>query len=353
MNTRTVADVVNRLPKPFVDRLVQPSYTPSEEQREAVALAVESMKYHMTDEGWQIMLGLESAGYTLCGRRCTVDEVDVPRLLGQILPGIVVVQDKREWDVQPRDFRDTSARFTNVQELKSRPDVFKLTILKDSHQRPTYHRESADEIGCHAWIVYYHPTIVSHLAPYVRPEHLIRTYHTLDPAIVPAYSAERPLGCLISGAVSSAYPLRSLLVRKRQTLPRVDYVPHPGYHRDGCATPQYLQTLSRYKVAICTSSMYGYALRKIIEATACGCVVLTDLPTDEVLPEIDGNLVRISMEHLTYLPDILNRLYREYDPDRQRQFAEAARWFYDYRRMGSLLANDIETLRLNYNKESV
>ena len=108
--------------------------------------------------------------------------------------------------------------------------------------------------------------------------------------------------------------------------------------------------LSHYKAAICTSSIYGYALRKIIEATACGCVVISDLPEDECLPRIDGNIIRIEPDTSTHaVADILDRIYDTYDPHLQAYYAEAACEWYDYRLVGARLANDIEAMRSTYN----
>jgi hypothetical protein len=131
------------------------------------------------------------------------------------------------------------------------------------------------------------------------------------------------------------------------------YLRHPGYHRKGCCTPGFLQELGHTKVAICTASIYGYALRKIIEATACGCRVLTDLPEDEVLPDIDGNLVRIHRNtgHKDVVK-VIQRLLDEYNPERQANYAVMAKEFYDYRPMGVKLANDIESLRRSYEQVS-
>lgn len=344
---RTVDDVIARLPRPEVARLPPPPYAGA--GGACAGLAVESMRRHTSDEGIQLFDGLHEAGYMLVGRGLPIDETDVKSLLTTYNLGTVVLQDHREWDLLPRDFRDPAAAFLNVDRLRRAPEVFTLTLLKDAHQRPTYHRESMEEIGCHGVICYYHPRIVSHLAPYVRPEHLVRTYHTVDARIVPEYSPNGRAGCLLSGAVSGAYPLRKALIQAVRQLPETDYLPHPGYHRDGCCTPAFLQRLKHYKVAICTSSVYGYALRKIVEATACGCVVITDLPGDEVLPLIDDNLIRIRPD--TSPRDVgrlLRLLYAEYDPARQADFARRAVAFYDYRVMGRRLADDIEALRKAY-----
>lgn len=350
---RTIDDVLQKLPSPQFHPLPAPIYIDTGWGRHGIGLAVESMKRHTTDEGWQIFDGLESAGYRLYGHALPNNETDLLRILykegkRQDACGVVVVQDKREWDVQPTCFREKAARFNDVGELAKRTDLFKLTILKDSHQRPAYHMESAQEIGCNAWIVYYHPRIVKHLAPYVRNEHLVRTYHSLDPDVVPPYRQIRH-GCLLSGSVSNAYPLRLRLFRESHMLPGTKVLNHPGYHRNGCDTRNYLARLSRYKVAICTSSLYGYALRKIIEGVACGCVVVTDLPTDEVLPEIDNCIVRIPHEIPTReLGSLLQELYETYDAAKCQYYAGIAKSYYSFKEVGKRLAADIETLRKEY-----
>lgn len=329
-------------------RLPTPLYTGTSSK--GISLSVRSMKDHTTDEGWQIMLGLESNGYGMCGYLLETPKTDLREILPIHNPGVVVVQDKREWDHQPGDFRDPYARFHNVSDLLIHPEIFSITILKDSHQRPIYHRNAALEQGCHAWIIYYHPRIVTYLASYIRPEHCIRTYHSLNRKVVPPFiPEEKRSGALLSGAVSSVYPLRQRLIRDHQSLPEVGYLRHPGYHRSGCHTPDFLKTLMKYKVSICTASIYGYALRKIIESTACGCKVLTDLPVDEVMPEIDGNLTRIHPSlSFQEIVATLKRMYEEYDPVVQKEYAEKAIEFYFYKNVGKRLVADIEKLRSSY-----
>jgi len=316
-----------------------------------IALAVEDMKRHTTDEGWQIMAGLEKAGYSLHGYNLGNSETDVRKILKETYPGIVVVQDKREWDVSRRDFREVLARFNHSGVLALCPDIFKVTILKDAHQRPAYHEQAAKEIDCHAWIVYYNPDTVAALSPFVRREHLIRTYHTLDPQVIPefSFSAATRFGTVISGAVSTAYPLRSRLVWNDHFGKNVTILHHPGYHRRGCNTPSFLNTLIRYKVSICTASTYDYALRKLMESAACGCRVVTDLSESEKLPVLDKYLIRvpsdISPEDMV---KVCNQAEADYDPALQEQIAKEVIEFYDYKAMGIRLAQDIETLRENY-----
>ncbi len=183
----------------------------------------------------------------------------------------------------------------------------------------------------------------------MRKEHLIRTYHSVNPKHVPKFSVRQRIhGCLLSGAKSiEFYPLRRRLWKHRSKLPDTKYMQHPGYGLKGAHTPEYLRQLAYYKVAICTASIFGYALRKIIEATSCGCRVITDLPEDEVLPEIDGNLIRVSNDaHPDEVAEVIAEAEANYEPERQRHFAAKAVEFYDYKKLTAKIASDIERLRL-------
>lgn len=346
MRLTTVADVLRRTaPGAKLPVLSAPDYA-GERSGNRIGMAVESMRRHMTDEGWQLFAGLEHAGYTLTGKRLPVELLDARHIVDRLQPGTVVMQDKREWDRSLPGFRDKTEHYENVPALQ-RPNIFRVTVLKDAHQRPPYHRESAEELGCHAWITYYHPAIVSHLATYVRPQHLIRTYHSIDKDAIPVGGARQ--GVLLSGAVSGAYPLRKRLVAEASRLHAATVLKHPGYHANGSNAPEFLKTLTRFRVAICTASTYGYVLRKMVEATACGCVVVTDLPVDEVVPEIDGNLIRVSPDiSIPELNKILRRLCDDYSPGRQADYAERAKRRFDYRVQGQMLADDIEKMRSAY-----
>ena len=352
MHPRSLDDTINRLPSPSTPELKSPGFSPRDDFSNKLVLGVESMKRHMTDEGWQITHGLSLNGYTHCGYGLDEPSTDVCCLMDKYRPGTVVVQDIREWDTRRGDFRDPNARFTNIRCLRDYKETFKLTILKDSHQNPDYHSAAAYDMDCHAWIVYYHPRIVKHLAPYVREKHLVRTYHTVNAAAIPAYTSIRS-GTLMSGAISNVYPLRQKIRNASGRLP-ITLLQHPGYHRRGVATPDFLQTLSRYKVAICTSSMYGYSLRKIIEAVCCGCRVITDLPLEESLPVLslpaaNHCLIRvnpaISVEDLR---DVVLTAEEEYDEDLMHTVSRAATHFYSYPNVTKLLAEKIEELRNNY-----
>lgn len=325
------------------------SYLPDETRQDQLFFGLESFAKHMTDEGWQLQEGLRLAGYEMWGRGYPNNSVDVPQILKQRRVKTAIMQDKREWDAGREGCLDKHAAFLHSQELRRDRSIFRVTVLKDAHQDAKYHADAADEIGCHAWITYYLPDAVARLAPYVRRQHLIRTYHTVDAAAVPPYNAEGRRCCLLSGAVrKDVYPLRHRLSSYAEYLP-IEVKGHPGYHADGPETPDFLYMLSQYRIAICTASIYNYALRKIIEATACGCVVITDLGDNDPLPEIDGNLVRVPRTiPLHEMRELILNLSNSYDPVRQAHFAEKAKAFYDYRVQGCRLAQAIESMRLAY-----
>jgi hypothetical protein len=365
----TVAQVVSRLHRHDISPSAPPSYycpylADNEDGPVAVdaVLAVEDMARHVTDEGWQLALGLKAAGWQVVGHRCDVDQADVAQWLRTLRsvtgknPRTVLLQDKREWDagagkgtIASRTM-DPDYRFRNVRALAECPDTFRLTVVKDAHQNPPYHKASADEIQAHGWVVYYHPTIVCHLAPYLRPQHIVRTPHSIDPVYIPPFlSGERRRPAVISGAVSGAYPLRRRIIKEASAFVGLTVLPHPGYRNDGCRTPQYLNDLGRFRVAICTCSMYGYALRKIVEASAVGCVVVTDLPEDDQLPHLEDNLVRVHPDWPTKkIASLVRDAVASWDGERQRQVAERVRERYNYSKVGLELATEVETLRGAY-----
>lgn len=326
-----------------------PAYVHDPDRPARDFLAVAAFQRHMTDEGWQLQEGLRHAGYRLWGHGYPDADVDVNTILKKTQPGVMIVQDKREWDSGRAGCFEKGHDFRHVEVLARDPSIFRVTICKDAHQDPGYHADFANQIGCHAWITYYHADAICPLSAYLRRQHLLRTWHSVDADKVPPYSPDNRRTCLLSGAHGMrVYPLRHRLFRNAQYLP-VETREHPGYAAEGCDTDNFLFALAHYKVAICTASSLNYALRKIIEATACGCRVITNLPAWDALPMIDGNLIRVP-SHIS-LPEIsalISRAANEYDPATQAAFAAAACDFYDFRRRGRELAAAIDALRQNY-----
>lgn len=353
----TTADVIRRLRPEFdLPRLAAPKFDGSNGGlgRPTLFLSVESFRRHTTDEGWQIQLALEQAGARLAGHGLGDGCTHVPTLLRRYRPSTVIIQDPREWDADSSNCFVKEAQFTDVDCLadKENAATFKVSTLKDAHRNGPYYRDFAERIGVHAWIIYYHPAIVAHLAPWARQQHFIRTYHTIDAKDVPPFTSGVRDGCLLSGALSvDTYPLRTRLasLAKRGKLPGVTFMGHPGYGASGTHTPAFLKMLSNYRASICTASIYGYALRKIIESTACGCRVITDLPVNEVLPAIDGNLVRVNPgEPPQVIAEIVAEAVDEWDAETQYRWAMAARRYYDWRAEGERAAEAIEWMKVEY-----
>ena len=65
-----------------------PYLLPADADQAKVFLAIEPFKRHMTDEGWQLQIGLEHAGYELWGRRLPNDCADVPEILRRRSPAV-------------------------------------------------------------------------------------------------------------------------------------------------------------------------------------------------------------------------------------------------------------------------
>lgn len=104
--------------------------------------------------------------------------------------------------------------------------------------------------------------------------------------------------CFLSGATSKrTYPIRYQLSRmvKSGAIPGVARK-HPGYdltsnqeiHQQYEA---YAEQLSTARIALCCSSIHKYALAKLFEASACGCVIATDMPDDSIFRNYFGERI--------------------------------------------------------------
>lgn len=332
---------MNRTPLPV------PPYVPSNRTMKLL-LGMESFRRHMTSETWQLQLGLQAAGYTLCGRGLTVDTTDC-RELAALKPAVAVIMDKREWDPQKPGCFDKQAEFKHVDALTQDPEVFRLTVLKDAHQDPDYHREASRQLNVHAWIVYYNAETVFRLCPWLRLSHLLRTLHSVASEEIPLFEdARNP--AIVSGALGrGVYDFRQRIhgASRRGELGEVDSTcgSHPGYHARGCHTPVYLQILNRYKVSICTASVYGYALRKLMESLACGCRVITDLAGDDGILPCPGVRTVPRTISMADLRRVIAAEIERWNPVEQRCLAHQAQLAFDYRTLCADLSRQINCLR--------
>lgn len=299
---------------------------------------------HMTDEGNQLQQGMRQAGWHLSGKGFDGLQ-DCRHILSLRKPDVVFVHDRRDWDSRLMGSFRRDIAFTHLEALHGVP--VRLGVVKDAGSMIEYHRRFAEDIKATALVTYYHEKSVNILAPWMSEYPKVRTYHSVDATFVRRHCvnytpANRGRG-LVSGALSFIYPLRWEIVRNKGIV-GVHDLPHPGYHNHGVATHNYLRTLKDYKVHIATASSYHFSLRKIIESVACGATPVTNLPAYDVLPEIDGALVRVSdWINMRDLHEVVNEAERKWDPEERRMWAEKCLAFYDYRAIGARLDGLIQT----------
>src|SRR5436190_19938978 len=94
----TVDEVIAQLPRTRPNPLPAPEYCGPKPNGPNVGLAVPSMRLHTTDEGWQLFLGLESAGYLLQGYGYPFSRQHVPQVILDLDPSVLFIQDRREWE---------------------------------------------------------------------------------------------------------------------------------------------------------------------------------------------------------------------------------------------------------------
>jgi hypothetical protein len=298
---------------------------------------------HTTDEGDQFQRALEHAGWTLAGAGFGDGCRDVRVLLERFEPELVLVHDKRDLDPASGICFRPGLLPEHLGELAKRRDILKLAVVKDAGSSIEYHRQFCEEIGADGVVTYYHHRSVLNVSPWLKDYLQIRTYHTVDARRCAALNLELPRRrALVSGAVSKTYPLRKLVMDNARQI-GVEVLRHPGYRNKGTFTPAYLETLSRYRVHVATCSSYAFALRKIIESVAVGTTPVTNLPSYDVLPAIEGALVRVSPSAtLAEVWDAVDAADRTWNLEERLEYAKAAQLFYDFRTQGERLSVAID-----------
>lgn len=295
-------------------------------------------KWHATNENEQLQSGLARAGWTLVGFGYGDGCTHVPTLLARHKPDAVFVSDMREWREDSFARYDPRVTFRDYECLGERPDVFKIMVAKDAGSMIEFQRKYAETIGADALLNFYHAKSVMEFSPWMAPYTKVRTYHTVDPSFIKTLDLARTrLRGIVSGAASPVYPLRQLAMANYQALD-IDLQLHPGYDCGGSRTNDYLWRLSQYKTHVACASRFGFALRKIIESVAVGCVPITDLPAYDALPEIDDALVRVPTDiGVRELRGVISKAEAGWTLDRAMHFAGKAWAFYDWREMGRRL----------------
>jgi len=324
-----------------------------------VMFVLESFRRHMDNGRWLFQLGMESMGWLSAGAGVPepgIDSTDVAQVIDEHKPAAAIFWPRYEWDhnqwvgpeVQPEH------EFRNIEALFDHPEILRIAVFHDAASARKQQKAWHDELQPDVYLVWYHPRSIAPYAPHVPVERMLRTYHIVnDRCIDWEIPLHEPKGiCLISGACSGCYPLRIKAIEwaKHGKLgPGVDVLEHPGYGQTGSVSADYVQTLSQYRVALCTASVYGFALRKIFEATLVGCRVITDLPEYDRLPMIDKNLVRIddfedSRLTLTALNTSIHTAAAEWDSKIQDIFRARAAARYDYTAETARIAGAIEQI---------
>src|SRR5206468_1490624 len=106
----------------------------------------------------------------------------VVTLLNQHNPGIVLVQDFRDWDRNNPggSFGNRQLHFDRIECLSGEHDIFKIGLVKDAGSMIEYQCMAISTIGADAVVVYYHPKSVLAQSGWLKGMQLIRTYHSID-----------------------------------------------------------------------------------------------------------------------------------------------------------------------------
>lgn len=313
-----------------------------------IVLANSSYATHMTDEGLQLQEGLRYAGWHLSGPGFPDNLRHVRTILNKYKPSNIFVQDKRDWDPDsgcPGATKELKFREINaLADSRYAPSV-SLVVKDAGPEGSDYHRAFCEEVRPDAVVIYYHPLSVLKYCPWLCSYRLVRIHHTINVGDIPPFApaSERFNLCGSGAILGEVYPLRARIAPRAAEF-GMSWLRHPGYHNDkGPVTPHYLRFLNRYKVSFATSSAYGFALRKIIEGVACGCTVVTDLPSHDVLPEIDRALVRIKPTISdTDLKLVFEEAIETWDADGRKKWADKAIAYYDYRSAGCRLSDALQ-----------
>ena len=305
----------------------------------AVQFGVAQFSRFASDTAHLLQHGLELMGFDAYGRHFPPprNRVDVRAVCRQAQPDMVFLQGINMWNASMPQPPSKDLTFINWQWLGEQPHIYRLTNLCDPCSHQDAHRRFHDRLRPHAVLTRYDLANVGAHNPWIPKGRLARIYHSVTREYCPRI-AWRDKPAILAGCLGSAiYPMRTRLYRaiRRSRLARtiVTLRRHHGYARtSGPAVPAFMQALARHKVCIVGTSRWRWALKKHFEATAAGCIVVTNLPESERLPVIDENLVRVDSDiALDDLIDLVGELGRTWALDRQRDLAARCIDRYDYR----------------------
>jgi hypothetical protein len=322
-----------------------------------IFFGLESFRRHMDNGRILCQRGMEHQGWVTVGADCPSPEVnntDVRWAVERFNPKVVLFFPRYEWDFREWIGPEVKPEhcFHNWEFLLQRPGILRVTVWHDAGSARVQQQRWHEAFQPHVYLSWYHQQSVMPFAPYVERGNITRTYHVLDTDNLPPVE-DRSGVAVVSGAYThDVYPLRTKCFQwAAQGLlgPGVDAARHPGYAQAGTKSNEYAAMFGRYKVAICTASAYKFALRKIFEATAMGCKIITNLPSYDYLPGIDDNLIRIPDDiSVSDMKAEIEKAAATWDLEQQQYVASVCRHRYDWR----LEYNRVSVI-LNHKREEV
>lgn len=294
----------------------------------------------MDNGRWLFQCGMEQQGYVSVGADMPspgINSTDVAEVVERFQPRIVVFWPRYEWDNREWVGPEVTDRhrYRNWEVLLKHPEILRVCVLHDAGSARSQQKKWHDAFRPHCYLTWYHDDSVLPFVPHIDRSQLVRTYHIIDGDNVPAVQT-RSKTCLISGAFRpDVYPLRTRAMHaanRGELGPGVETLQHPGYKQTGTRSNDYIHKLAEYRVALCTASAYRFALRKLFEATAAGCRVVTNLPSYDHIPGIDDNLIRVPPDISVHdLRHVIQNAAASWDLVQQQAFSDAALSYYDWR----------------------
>lgn len=133
--------------------------------------------------------------------------------------------------------------------------------------------------------------------------------HSTSSDFMLSYNPRPDNSILLSGAMTSHYPLRRLMktLHDRRAY-AIAYHPHPGYHcaydyeNDADVGRGYAQKLNKHRAGFTDALIYGYVVAKYFEIPATGALLLADAAVARPLRELgfieDSHYVSVNRENL-------------------------------------------------------
>ena len=305
--------------------------------------------FHLLQRGME-QAGWISAGYGMRGPR-RHDSTNVEEVLRIYRPRAVLLWPRWQWDWAVGHHHGIGPEhcLQNWHRLLDDESTLRVTVLRDAAALPDEHRRWHDEFRPHRYLVWHHARSVRRLWPGIAEVQLIRTRHTVDAALLAEIgdAPSRPGTCVLFGEIQpDEHPLLWRLheaIRHGRTCGLIDEFPPRDYSLGQSESVGHVQRLSAYKVAICGASAHRFCVREIFEATLAGCIVITDLPRWDMVPWIDGNLIRVpTFAPVPELLKIIKRAADEWNPAKQRRYAAWTAQHHDYRVRGREVAEAIK-----------